>query len=92
MALIRYLLYFLGIGLVSWLLASLEIWSPGSLRLHLQVDMGSGDSLGTSEYSPIEIIQPGILVDLRAPVICLGCAHSLSVAAADCVFVRRTGA
>lgn len=60
MALIRYLLYFLGIGLVTWLLAALEIWSPGSLKLHLY--MHEGDTLGTSEYSPIEIIQPGILV------------------------------
>jgi len=60
MALIRYLLYFLGIGLITWLLVSLELWSPGSLRLHMH--MNSGDLLGTSEYSPIEIIQPGILV------------------------------
>lgn len=59
MALIRYLIYFLGIGLVTWLLAALEILSPGSLKLHLY--MNSGDTLGTSEYSPIEIIQPGIL-------------------------------
>lgn len=60
MALIRYVLYFLGIGLVAWLLAMLEIWSPGSLKLHLVT--GNGDTLGTSEYSPVEIIQPGILV------------------------------
>jgi len=60
MALIRYLLYFLGIGFVTWLLAALEISSPGSLKLQLFV--GGGDLLGTSEYSPVEIIQPGILV------------------------------
>ena len=59
MALYRYLFYFLGIGLITWLLAALETWSPGSLKLHLH--MNSGDTLGTSEYSPIEIIQPGIL-------------------------------
>jgi hypothetical protein len=60
MALIRYLLYFLGVGFFTWLLAALEISSPGSLRLQLY--MNPGDTLGTSEYSPIEIIQPGILV------------------------------
>ena len=38
----------------------LEIWSPGSLKLHLVT--GNGDTLCTSEYSPVEIIQPGILV------------------------------
>ena len=37
----------------------LEITSPGSLKLH--VITGPGDTLGTSEFSPIEIIQPGIL-------------------------------
>jgi hypothetical protein len=60
MALIRYLLYFLGIGLLTWLLTFLEISSPGSLKLQLYVD--AGDSLGTSEYSPVEILQPGILI------------------------------
>ena len=60
MALIRYLLYFLGIGLFTWLLTALEISSPGSLKLQLYTD--AGDTLGTSEYSPVEIIQPGILV------------------------------
>jgi len=60
MALIRYLLYFLGIGLLTWLLAAIEIASPGSLKLQLYTF--SGDTLGTSEYSPLEIIQPGILV------------------------------
>jgi hypothetical protein len=59
MALFRYVLYFFGIGLFTWALVMLEISSPGSLRLHVIV--GPGDTLGTSEYSPIEIIQPGIL-------------------------------
>ena len=36
MALTRYLLYFLGIGLATWLLTALEIWSPGSLRMQAQ--------------------------------------------------------
>ncbi len=60
MALIRYGLYFFGIGLVTWFLAQLEIWSPGSLQLQLYAN--AGDSLGTSEYSPVEILQIGILV------------------------------
>ena len=59
MALFRYVFYFLGITLFTWLLIMLEIASPGSLKLH--VFAGPGDTLGTSEYSPIEIIQPGIL-------------------------------
>ncbi len=59
MALFRYIFYFLGIGLFTWLLIMLEITSPGSLKLHVFVD--SADTLGTSEFSPIEIIQPGIL-------------------------------
>ena len=60
MALFRYVFYFLGIALLTWLLVMLEVTSPGSLKLH--VFTGPGDTLGTSEYSPIEIIQPGILV------------------------------
>jgi hypothetical protein len=59
MALFRYVFYFLGIGLFTWLLTMLEISSPGSLKFHVFV--GPGDTLGTSEYSPIEMIQPGIL-------------------------------
>ena len=60
MALIRYLLYFLGIGFFTWLLAALEISSPGTLKLQLYTY--TGDTQGTSEYSPVEIIQPGMLV------------------------------
>ena len=60
MALIRYLLYFLGIGFFTWLLTALEISSPGTLKLQLYTYIG--DTQGTSEYSPVEIIQPGILI------------------------------
>ena len=60
MALIRYLCYLLGVALITGLLTSLEISSPGSLMLHHYPDAGEG--IGTSEYSPVEIIQPGILV------------------------------
>lgn len=60
MVLIRYLLYFLAVGLFTWLLAVLEISSPGSLKLHVYPQVG--DTLGTSEYSPVEIIQFGLLI------------------------------
>lgn len=59
MALIRYILYFLGTAFFTWMLTALEIAAPGSLNLQVFTD--SGDLLGTSEYSPIEIIQSGIL-------------------------------
>ncbi|MFQ6005393.1 MAG: hypothetical protein ACE5OQ_07800 [Woeseia sp.] len=59
MAILRYILYFLGVAIITWLLTRLEISSPGSLRL--QVYPNPGDAFGTSEYSPVEIIQPGIL-------------------------------
>ncbi|MDX1516823.1 MAG: hypothetical protein R3288_08290 [Woeseiaceae bacterium] len=59
MAWFRYLLYFLLITLVTWLLTQLEVFYPGSLRL--QVFAHAEDTLGTSEYSPIEMIQPLML-------------------------------
>lgn len=59
MAWLRYLLYFLLIALVTWLLTQIEIFYPGSLRLQVFVD--DTDTLGTSEYSPIEMIQPFML-------------------------------
>lgn len=60
MAWLRYLLYFLLIALISWLLTQLEVFYPGSLRLHEFV--GPRDTLGTSEFSPIEIMQPFLLM------------------------------
>ena len=59
MAWLRYLLYFLLIGLITWMLTQLEVWYPGSLRL--QVFVSATDSLGTSEFSPLEMIQPLII-------------------------------
>ena len=59
MALTRYVLYLLGVALFTWALVLMEVSSPGSLRLHVIAE--PGDVLGTSEYSPIEIIQPGLL-------------------------------
>lgn len=56
---LRYVLYVLCVGLVTWLLTQSEIWSPGTLRLHaIAYD---GNPLVTSEYSPIEVVQPLIL-------------------------------
>ena len=52
----RYLCYFLGIVLLTWMLTKLEIWFPGSLRLHVLVN--PTDQFGTSEFSPIELVQP----------------------------------
>jgi len=55
----RYIGYFVGITLLTWMLTQLEILFPGSLELH--VIAHPGDQFGTSEFSPIEIIQPLIL-------------------------------
>ena len=56
---IRYILYFLGVAFITWLLTQLEIAFPGSLKLHVIVN--EGDIYGTSDFSPIEIIQPLML-------------------------------
>ena len=60
MAWIRYLLYFLLVASITAIFCVLEIAYPGSLRLHEFV--GPDDPLGTSEYSPIEMIQPLVLI------------------------------
>jgi hypothetical protein len=60
MLLIRYIAYFISIALVALLLTQLEISFPGALRL--QVFTSSSDLIGTSAYSPVEIIQALILV------------------------------
>ena len=59
MAWVRYLLYFVFITAVMAVLTRLEVHYPGSLKL--QVFVNETDSLGTSEFSPIEIMQPIIL-------------------------------
>ncbi len=59
MAALRYLAYFLLISLVTWGLTALETNYPGSLKL--QIFNGPDDTLGTSEYSPIELMQPLVL-------------------------------
>lgn len=56
---IRYLIYFLAIAFVTWGLTQLELSSPGRLKLH--VVLNETDIYGTSEFSPIEIIQAIIL-------------------------------
>jgi len=55
----RYLSYFVGISLLTWMLTQLEISFPGSLRLHVIVN--PADQYGTSEFSPIELVQPLII-------------------------------
>ncbi len=59
MAWVRYILYFAGVAGVTFALTQLEINFPGSLKLHVIVN--ESDQFGTSEFSPIEIIQPIIL-------------------------------
>ncbi len=59
MAWLRYVLYFVGVALLTWMLTQIEISFPGSLKLHVYVS--EGDVLSTSEYSPVEIIQALIL-------------------------------
>ena len=55
----RYVLYFISIAFVTWALTQMEIASPGSLKLHVVVS--ESDIYGTSEFSPVEIIQAIIL-------------------------------
>ncbi len=55
----RYVCYYIGIVLLTWMLTRLEIWFPGSLRLHVLVN--PTDQYGTSEFSPIELVQPLII-------------------------------
>lgn len=59
MAWLRYILYFVGVALLTWMLTQLETSFPGSLKLNVLVS--ESDMYGTSEYSPVEIIQPLIL-------------------------------
>ncbi len=56
---LRYLLYFIAIAFITWALTQMEIASPGSLKLHIL--LSDSDHYGTSEYSPVEIIQAIIL-------------------------------
>jgi len=55
----RYLVYFVAIAFITWALTQMEISSPGSLKLH--IFLSDTDVYGTSEFSPIEIIQAIIL-------------------------------
>lgn len=59
MAWIRYIFYFLGAALITWMLTRLELASPGSLKMHVMVN--PDDLYGTSEYSPLENVQVLIL-------------------------------
>jgi len=59
MAWIRYIAYFVAITFVTWSLTQLELSSPGSLNLHIV--LSATDVYGTSEFSPVEMIQAIIL-------------------------------
>ncbi|MDG2107773.1 MAG: hypothetical protein P8J74_03870 [Woeseiaceae bacterium] len=56
---LRLLLYFIAIAFVTWALAQMELSLPGSLKLHIQ--LSEAERFGTSEFSPVEIIQAIIL-------------------------------
>ena len=56
---IRYLVYFVAIAFVTWALTALELASPGGLKLHVLEN--PTDVYGTSEFSPVEIIQAIVL-------------------------------
>lgn len=56
----RYVAYFVGITLLTAFLVQLEVRYPGSLRLHVLTN--ASETFGTSEYSPIEIMQPIIIL------------------------------
>ncbi len=60
MAWTRYLVYFIAVAFVTWAITALELASPGSLKLHVLVN--PTDTYGTSEFSPVEIIQAIVLV------------------------------
>lgn len=56
---VRYLLYILAVALCIGYFVQAEIARPGALRLLIFPD--GNDTLGTSEYSPVELIQPVML-------------------------------
>jgi len=74
MAWLRYTLYFALIAVITLMLTQLEVLYPGSLQLLVYTT--PADALGTSEYSPVEIIQPLILV--LCGLLMVWVAHSAS--------------
>ena len=56
---LRFILYFIAVAFITWALTQMEIASPGSLKLH--IILNESDRFGTSEFSPVEIIQAIIL-------------------------------
>lgn len=59
MAWIRYVAYFVAVAFITWALVQFELSSPGGLKLHLLIS--DTDIYGTSEFSPVEIVQAIIL-------------------------------
>ena len=60
MPITRYLVYTFGVVLLTGYFAWAEISSPGSLKLLVYESVE--DTLGTSEYSPLEMVQPVMLI------------------------------
>lgn len=60
MVLLRYVLYVLGMAAFTGMFAWIEIATPGALKLH--VIETAGDRYGTSEHSPVEMVQPALLL------------------------------
>ena len=56
----RYIAYFVGIVLLTAFLTRLEVAFPGSLKMHVLTN--PSDQFGTSEFSPVEIMQPIIIL------------------------------
>lgn len=56
---LRFLFYFIAVAFITWALTQMELASPGSLKLHIVLN--ESDRFGTSEFSPVEIIQAIIL-------------------------------
>ena len=81
---IRYTLYLIAVGFVTWALTQMELASPGSLKLHILVT--ETDRYGTSEYSPVEIIQAIILLACAAIMawVAHNCPSQVTVAIPFC--------
>lgn len=59
MVLLRYVLYVIGMTAFTGMFAWIEITTPGALKLH--VIESAGDLYGTSEHSPVELLQLALL-------------------------------
>ncbi len=89
----RFLTYFAAVVVVSATLAIGEAWFPGFLRIHEL--RGPAEVRGTSEFSPVEILQAGSL--LVSGVLMLGIARrsrtyrvlAIGIGGTSLVFLNR---